>query len=101
MRGFTGDKIERRVTIIPEKKYPFKILNVSAKDGKDIRFELSEEKSESGAVYALLIANKRSQKGRYFDMISLETDSKIQPKLNIRVYGDLRVRTETPKKQDQ
>ncbi len=100
MRGFTGDDIKRKVTIIPEKKYPFKILNVSAKEGKDIRFELSEEKSANGLIYALLIENKRSQKGRYFDMISLETDSKIQPKLIVKVYGDLRQRPEAPTKQD-
>ncbi len=90
LRGVVGDAIKRKVTITPEKKYPFKIVKVSAKDGKDIHFELSEEKSEKGPVYALLIENKRVEKGRYFDMITLETDSQIQPKFNIRVYGDLR-----------
>ena len=78
------------MTITPEKKYPFKIVKVSAKDGKDIQFELSEEKSEKGPVYALLIENKSLEKGRYFDMITLETASHTQPKLSIRVYGDLR-----------
>lgn len=101
MRGAAGDEIKSKVTITPEKKYPFKIVKVSARDGKDIRFELSEEKGERGPVYALLIENKRSQKGRYFDMITLETDSKIQPKLSIRVFGDLRQRTEETKKQNQ
>jgi hypothetical protein len=101
LRGVAGDEIKRKVTITPEKKYPFKIVKVSAKDGKDIRFELSEEKGEKGLVYALLIKNKRQQKGRYFDMITLETDSKIQPKLNIRVYGDLRQRAEDKKEQTQ
>lgn len=102
LRGFAGDEIKRKVTIIPEKKYPFRIVKVRAKDGKDIRFELSEEKNENGKpVYALLIENKRLQKGRYFDMIFLETDSKIRPKLNIRVYGNLRQRTEAGKKQNQ
>ena len=89
------------MTITPKKKYPFKIVKVSAKDGKDIRFELSEEKSEKGPVYALLVENKRLQKGRYFDMITLETDSNIQPKLSIRVYGDLRQRADDKKEQTQ
>jgi len=101
LRGAAGDEIKSKVTITPEKKYPFKIVKISAKDGKDIRFELSEEKGEKGPVYALLIENKRSQKGRYFDMITLETDSKIQPKLSISVFGDLRQRTEETKKQNQ
>ncbi len=101
LRGIAGDEIKSKVTITPRKKYPFKIVKVSAKDGKDIRFELSEEKGEKGPVYALLIENKRSQKGRYFDMITLETDSNIQPKLSIRVYGDLRQRADDKKEQTQ
>ena len=85
LRGVVGDAIKRKVTITPEKKYPFKIVKVSAKEGKDIHFELSEEKSETGPFYALLIENKRAQTGRYFDMITLETDSHIQPKLLFRI----------------
>ena len=101
LRGVAGDEIKSKVTITPKKKYPFKIVKVSAKNGDDIDFELSEEKGDQGLVYALLIENKRVQQGRYFDMITLETDSEIQPKLNIRVYGDLRQRTEDKKEQTQ
>jgi hypothetical protein len=101
LRGIAGDDIKRKVTITPEKKYPFKIVKVSAKNGNDIDFELSEEKGDQGPVYALVIENKRLQQGRYFDMITLETDSEIQPKLSIRVYGDLRQRTEEKKEQTQ
>ena len=101
LRGIAGDDIKRKVTITPEKKYPFKIVKVSAKNGNDIDFELSEENGDQGPVYALVIENKRLQQGRYFDMITLETDSEIQPKLSIRVYGDLRQRTEEKKEQTQ
>jgi hypothetical protein len=41
---------------------------------------------------------KRMQKGSYFDIITLETDSKIRPELYIRVYGELRQQTEKEKK---
>jgi hypothetical protein len=101
LRGVAGDEIKSKVTITPEKKYPFKIVKVSAKNGNDIDFELSEENGDQGPVYALVIENKRLQQGRYFDMITLETDSEIQPKLSIRVYGDLRQRTEEKKEQTQ
>ena len=101
LRGVVGEAIKRKVTITPEKKYPFKIVNVRAKDGKEIHFELSEEKNEKGPFYALLIENKRLEKGRYFDMITLETDSHIQPKLSIRVYGDLRQPAAEKKEQTQ
>jgi hypothetical protein len=101
LRGFTGDSLKRKVTIIPLEKYPFKILNVRAKNGKDIRFQLQEEKNEKGLQYALTVENLRLQKGRYFDIITLETDSKIRPTLSVRVYGDIKPRSEEDKKKSQ
>ena len=101
LRGFSGDSIKRKVTIIPLEKYPFKILNVRAKNGNDIRFQLQEEKSEKGLQYALMVENLRLQKGRYFDIITLETDSKIRPTLSVRVYGDIRPRPKEEKKKNQ
>ena len=98
LRGVAGEKIKRKVTIIPAPKYPFKIVKVRARDGQDISYQLSEEKSENGQKYALTVENKRMQKGSYFDIITLETDSKIRPELHIRVYGELRQQTEKEKK---
>jgi hypothetical protein len=89
LRGFTGEQIKKKVTIIPEEKYPFKVLKVRARNGRDIRFQLEEENKEEGLRYALIVENQRAQKGRYFDVITLETDSQIRPTLDVRVYGDL------------
>ena len=94
MRGFTGEQIIKKVTIIPEEKYPFKVLKVRARNGQDIRFQLEEENKDQGLKYALIVENQRAQKGRYFDVITLETDSKIRPTLDVRVYGDLMPRPE-------
>ena len=88
------------MTIIPTPKHPFKIVNVRVRDGKDISYQLSEEKSENGQKYALTVENKRVKKGSYFDIITLETDSKIKPELHIRVYGQLRQQPEKEKKTD-
>ena len=101
MHGFTGDHLTGKVTIIPLEKYPFKILNVRAKNGKEMRFQLQEEKSEKGLQYALTVENQRLEKGRYFDIITLETDSKISPTLSVRVYGDIKPRPEEEKKKSQ
>ena len=92
MRGFVGDEIKGSVTIIPEKKYPFKILNVKAKDGKNIEYELVTTKESDNTAYELKIENLKQNAGRYYDSIILETDSKIKPQLNVRVYGHLRPR---------
>jgi hypothetical protein len=101
LRGYTGEHPKKKVTIIPLEKYPFKILKVHAKNGKDIRFQLNEEKNATGIQYALTIENQRLEKGRYFDIITLETDSKIKPTLSVRVYGDIKSRPEKEKKKNQ
>jgi hypothetical protein len=101
LRGYTDEHLKRKVTIIPLEKYPFKILNAHAKNGKEIRFQLQEEKSEKGLQYALTVENQRLQEGRYFDIITLETDSKIRPTLSVRVYGDIQSRSEKQKKKSQ
>ena len=92
MRGFVGDPIKGTVTIIPEKKYPFKILNLRAQDGKYIKYQLEEIKVSDSTAYTLNIENLKKDAGRYYDSIILETDSKIRPQLNVRVYGYLRPR---------
>jgi hypothetical protein len=92
LRGFTGDSIKGQVSIVPDKKYPFKILEVRAKDGKNINFQLDEVKNSKGQAYELKVENLREKTGRYYDTIILKTDSKVRPELNVRVYGYLRTR---------
>ena len=92
LRGYTGDSIKALVSVIPEKKYPFKILKISAKDGKNIKFQVDEVASSANGAYELKVENLKPDSGRYYDTIFLETDSKIRPKLSVRVYGNLRPR---------
>jgi len=92
LRGYAGDSITAMVTVIPEKKYPFKIIKVSAKDGKNIKFQLDEVESSGNGTYALKVENLKTDIGRYYDTIFLETDSKIRPEISVRVYGNLRPR---------
>ena len=92
LRGYSGDTIKASVSLIPEKKYPFKILKVRAKDGNNIKFQLEEVGLSGNGAYELKVENLKQDAGRYFDTIILETDSKIRPQLNVRVYGNLRPR---------
>jgi len=92
LRGYTGDSIKALVSIIPEEKYPFKILKISAKDGKNIKFQVDEVESSANGAYELKVENLKPDSGRYYDTIFLETDSKIRPKISVRVYGNLRPR---------
>ena len=90
MRGIVGDPVTSTVTIIPEKKYPFKILNLRAQDGKYITYQLEETKESDTTAYRLNIKILKTDAGRYYDTIILETDSKIRPQINVRVYGYIR-----------
>ena len=92
LRGIVGDPIKGTVTIIPEKKYPFKIINSRAEDGKNIKYQLEETTVSDTTAYRLNIENLKTDTGRYYDAIILETDSKIRPQLSVRVYGHLRPR---------
>jgi len=92
LRGYSGDTIKASVSLIPEKKYPFKIQKVSAKDGSNIKFQLKEVELSANGTYELTVENLKQDTGRYFDTIILETDSAIRPQLKVRVYGNLRLR---------
>ena len=85
--GQVGNPITARVRIIPEKKYAFRILEARAKYGKDIDFKLEEDKGSQNGTYLLLIENKKTAKGRYWDTVYLKTDSKIRPQINVNIFG--------------
>jgi len=88
------------VKIIPEAKYPFKIEEVRAQKGKDIRFELKPLKDQEQAGYELIVENLKITKGRYSDALFLKTDSKVKPELKIHVYGDILDKPREKKKAD-
>ncbi len=92
LRGYAGDTIKTKVTIVPEKKYPFKILDARAKNGENINIVLAEVKKSGGQAWELKVENLRKKTGRFYDTIILTTDSKVRPQLNVRVYGYLRER---------
>lgn len=92
LRGYSGDAVTASVSLIPEKKYPFKIIKVRAKDGSNIKFQLNQVETSADGAYELKVENLKKDSGRYFDTIILETDSKVRPELSVSVYGNLRPR---------
>lgn len=94
LTGIAGTKISRTVSIRPAEKYPFKIIKTKAVNGEYISYKLEEDKSEKVKIYFLTIENLKTDKGSYFDMVDLETDSKIQPHIKIGVNGNIRSREE-------
>ena len=89
LTGYSGSQISVPVTIVPTAKYPFKITDVTSRGDHFIKYTLTERKANQGNGYTLLIENKKNEKGRYMDLLTLTTDSQIQPKITIRVYGNI------------
>jgi hypothetical protein len=87
--GKAGEPVKETVRIVPEDSYPFKILETKAQIGRDIRYELTSEKQAPGGAYLLTVENLKKETGRYYDTIFLVTDSRVKPKISIRVYGKI------------
>ena len=98
LRGFAGDQLVQVVKIIPEKKYPFKIVGHNVINGNHIRYEIEEVKLSEGMEYVLTVENLKKEAGNYHATISLKTDSKIQSTIDIRVNGYIRDKQPTKNK---
>jgi hypothetical protein len=92
LRGQVGDTIKATVSIIPEKKYPFKIIDAKTQSGQNIKIQLDEVPNSNGTGYELRVENISQKSGRYYDTVILKTDSDVKPELSVRVYGYLRER---------
>lgn len=90
LRGAAGDSLKQTVTILAEDKYPFKILQTQARDGKHIRLALNELTEAGKPGYSLVVENLETAAGSYNDTVVLKTDSKLQPELEVRVFIYLR-----------
>ena len=89
LTGASDEEIRQTVAIIPEKEYPFNIIETTAKQGDDIKFALEEKQGDTGTEYQLTVENTRRQAGRYYDIIVLKTDNELKPELQVRVYGNI------------
>ena len=85
LRGKAGQSIWKSVSIIPDEKSPFKILDATATKGVHIRFAL-KDKADG---YVLNVENLMKTKGRYSDTIHLKTDHAEKPEIIIRIYGNI------------
>jgi hypothetical protein len=90
LEGNAGDKIGVSVTVIPEPNYPFKVLTSQAKSGEFIQFRVEEILLEGRPAFRLQINNKRTEEGRYFDSISLTTDSQAASTIRVGVFGHIK-----------
>ena len=89
LKGIVGESISQTVLIIPEKNEVFKILQVNALKGIDLKYSLKEMASDGKKGYEIVIENIRKTEGRYYDKINMITDRTDQKPISIIVSGNI------------
>ena len=86
--GKIGEKIAEVVTVRPVEKFGHRILSGTVKKGENMDVDfLKDDPAES--AWRISIRNTAQQAGRYYDVITLKTDSDLKPELKIRVFGNI------------
>lgn len=87
--GEAGKPLTRQIRITPQKGYLMKILNTRAKSGEFIKLRIEEVKTSGDISYILHIENLKQEKGRYNDMVFIETDNPKLPQIQLYVNGNI------------
>lgn len=85
--GKAGTGVKATVTITPVHR--FKVREVRAQEGKNMRATVQETRSAGEAVFIVMIENILDTPGGYTDTVIVETDSPIKPEITIGVRGEI------------
>jgi len=89
LRGNVGESITGSVTVSPDPKYPFKVLETKPKNGTDIQARIEEKQENNITTYIVTVENLKKVPGRYYDVVMLKTNSPVKPELQLSVYGQI------------
>ncbi len=88
LNGKAGQPISSTMTLTPaERKMDFKISQASARENKNIRFEIKRNDQGTSPYYELIVENIKKEPGIYADVITIWTDT--SRKIPIRVFGNI------------
>lgn len=90
LTGTAGTKIIGGITISPTPENPFKLTDIKAEKGENIRFDVVKQQNPEGIEYQLTVSNTKPEKGWYLDKIHIHTDSEKSPEFIITVFGVIR-----------
>jgi hypothetical protein len=94
IRGYVGEPLRRRVTVVPARNNPFAITGVKTKHGDNIKIAWKTRETPQGKAYLVDVENTRTEKGRYYDTLYLMTDSALRPRIPIQVRGSIAAQPE-------
>jgi hypothetical protein len=89
LKGIAGETIRETIRLVPNRDYPFTVKKVTAKQGKNIRFELAEVEDGENIEYDLTVENIAADPGDYFDTLYLTTDSDIKSQIRVLVSASI------------
>ena len=98
IRGYAGESLRRKVTVKPTSENPFRITDVKAKHGHNIKIAWKQEDTHQGKTWVIEVENTRASKGRYNDTLYLFTDSNLKPKIPLQVRGSIAANPAKPTK---
>lgn len=87
LAGPAGQELFADVEIIPRKDYPFIIGDIKAKNGEFIKYEVVKSCIDGDAGCTVRVENTRKEKGRYVDVLYVNTGSKLKPTIPIYITG--------------
>ncbi len=87
LAGPAGTPLETEVEIVHREDFPFSVTEIKPKNGKFITYEKTEHRSDGKTRSIIKVKNTRMEKGRYFDVLYLLTDSDIRPTIPIYITG--------------
>lgn len=97
LRGMSGETLRGSVSIVPEEKYPFRVLGAYPVEGR-LKVQLDEVTQDGKKAYALQVENLRNEAGSFNDTVRVKTDHPLQPEMDVRVYVYLRAQPSFEKK---
>lgn len=77
------------VSVIPEKKYPFKIVDAAAQIGQNISVTLGTDSGTKLKEHIITVRNTSKTKGKYSDLITIKTDNSTYKEIKIPVIGNI------------
>ncbi len=93
LKGNQGDTLKTMIKVTPVEKYNFSILSLEQRVNKNITASLiAPEQGEKS--WQIAVNAKSDKKGKVYDLLTLKTDSKYLPSLNIRVYAKFSAKKE-------
>ncbi len=88
--GQPGQKLQATAKLWPLKEFPFKVTDVQAKSGKDIKVDYKPLKENGRQGYLVKVELTRKAKGGFRDTVLIHTDSKKKPVIQLPVFGYLK-----------